>query len=108
MKQQLFECSKKQWEAFLNKGCIQTRWFNQPGGREESNWGSRIIIKLQVAYRCEVEGVVCRDERHGIGSPLKPIDLLMRVSNQHLCTSLRLNDTDDSCMESNVKNNNWL
>ena len=71
--------------------------------------GGRIIMtQLRVAYPCEVEGVVCRDERHGIGSPLKPIDLLMRVSNQHLCTSLRLNDTDDSCMESNVKNNNWL
>jgi len=41
--------------------------------------------------------VVCVDESHGISGSLEPIDLLVWVSSQHLCTVLCLDDTDDGC-----------
>ena len=50
---------------------------------------------LNIAYSCEVEGVVCVDESHGISGSFESIDLLVWVSNQHLGTLLCLDDTDD-------------
>ena len=50
---------------------------------------------LNIAYSCEVEGVVCVDESHGISGSFESIDLLVWVSNQHLGTLLCFDDTDN-------------